>query len=124
MEIILPLHIATVALSAMMFVVNFFLMVKKSPYFEHSGVVKASRIIDLLAIMMISLVCMVSGRVPFVDSLMTEKLIAVVAYAALVIMALHHGKNMFLRSFAFAGGLGWLYYAYTLAVSGQAYLLR
>ncbi len=124
MEIILPLHIATIALSASMFVINFFLMVKKSPYFHHSGVVKASRIIDLSAVMMISLICMVSGRVPFIDSLMTEKLLAVAAYGGLVIMALYHGKNMFFRTFAMLGGLGWLYYAYALAVSGEAYLLR
>jgi uncharacterized membrane protein SirB2 len=124
MNIVITLHIVTLALSVGMYVINFGLMVKQSPYQDHAGVIKFSRVLDMLAIMMIALVCIVSGKAPFDDAVMTEKMIATLTYAFMVFMALKQGKNIFFRSFAFAGSIGWLFYVYSLAVNGEAYLLR
>jgi uncharacterized membrane protein SirB2 len=124
MNIVITLHIVTLALSVGMYVINFGLMVKQSPYQDHAGVIKFSRVLDMLAIMMIALVCIVSGKAPFDDAVLTEKMIATLTYAFMVFMALKQGKNIFFRSFAFAGSIGWLFYVYSLAVNGEAYLLR
>lgn len=124
MNAILGLHIGTLVLSISMHIINFALMATKSPYFENDKIEKASRILDMLAIMMIALICMTTGLAPFDDAVMTEKLIATGTYAFMVFMAVKQGKNMFFRSFAFAGSLGWLFYIYTLSVNGEVYLLR
>ena len=124
MNKVITLHIVTLALSVGMYVINFGLMVKQSPYQDHAGIIKFSRVLDMLAIMMIALVCIVSGKAPFDDAVMTEKMIATLTYAFMVFMALKQGKNIFFRSFAFAGSIGWLFYVYSLAVNGEAYLLR
>ena len=124
MDIIIGLHIATLLLSIGLFVAHFVFVVKESPYAEHSGLIKARRVADLLVIMLIALVCWLSGRVPFIDTVMTEKAMALMAYAFMVFMALQSGKNVFFRSFSFVGGIGWLFYGYSLAVYGQAYLLK
>ncbi|MFT5879650.1 MAG: putative membrane protein SirB2 [Moritella sp.] len=124
MNIVITLHIVTLALSVGMYAINFGFMVKQSPYQDHAGVIKFSRVLDMLAIMMIALVCIVSGKAPFDDTVMTEKLLATLTYAFMVYMALKQGKNIFFRSFAFAGSIGWLFYVYSLAVNGEAYLLR
>lgn len=124
MNSILALHLTTLTLSIGMHIACFALMVMKSPYFEDERVIKASRVLDMLAIMMIALICFSTGIAPFVNAVMTEKLIATATYAFMVFMALKQGKNMFFRSFAFAGSLGWLFYVYSLAVNGEVYLLR
>ena len=124
MNIVIPLHIATLLLSVAMYVINFAFTVKQSPYLEHAGFIKSRKVIDMLTVMMIALVCMVSGRAPFVDTVMTEKLLSTLAIAFMVFMSLQQGKNLFFRCFAFAGSIGWLFYVYSLAVNGEAYLLR
>ena len=78
----------------------------------------------MLTVMMIALVCMVSGRAPFVDTVMTEKLLSTLAITFMVFMSLQQGKNLFFRCFACVGSIGWLFYVYSLAVNGEAYLLR
>lgn len=124
MNIVIPLHIITLILSVGMYVINFGLMAKKSPYQDNAGIIKLTRVLNMLAVMMIALVCMVSGRAPFDDPVMTEKMLATFAYVFMVFMALKQGKNIFFRSFAFVGSIGWLFYVYSLAVNGEAYLLR
>ncbi|WP_198551692.1 SirB2 family protein [Moritella sp. Urea-trap-13] len=124
MDIVIPLHLATLLLSVVMYFVNFAFSVKQSPYLEHAGFIKSRQVIDMLTVMMIALVCMVSGRVPFVDTVMTEKLISTLAIAFMMFMSLQQAKNLFFRCFAFAGSIGWLFYVYSLAVNGEAYLLR
>lgn len=107
-----------------MHMISFGLMVKNSPYFENEKFVKTSRVLDMFAVMMIALICMTTGKVPFDDAVMSEKLFGTAVYAFMVFMALKQGKNMFFRSFAFAGSIGWLFYVYTLSVNGEVYLLR
>ena len=124
MDIVLPLHIATLLLSIAMYFINFAFTVKQSPYLEHAGFLKSRKIIDMITVMMIALVCMVSGRAPFADSVMTEKLISTLAITFMMFMSLQQAKNLFFRCFAFTGSIGWLFYVYSLAVNGEAYLLR
>ncbi|KXO11904.1 Protein SirB2 [Moritella sp. JT01] len=124
MDIVIPLHIATLLLSVLMYFLNFAFTIKQSPYLEHTGFIKSRKVIDMITVMMIALVCMVSGQAPFVDTVMTEKLLSTLAITFMVFMSLQQDKNLFFRCFAFAGSIGWLFYVYTLAVNGEAYLLR
>lgn len=124
MNTILALHLTTLALSISLHIASFALMVMKSPYFEDERLIKTGRVFDMLAVMMIALICFTTGIAPFVNDVMTEKLIATGTYAFMVFMALRKGKNMFFRSFAFAGSVGWLFYVYSLSVHGEVYLLR
>lgn len=124
MNIVIPLHIATLLLSVLMYFVNFAFSVKQSPYLEHAGFIKSRKVIDMITVMMIALVCMVSGQAPFVDTVMTEKLVSTLAITFMVYMSLQQDKNLFFRCVAFAGSIGWLFYVFSLAVYGEAYLLR
>ncbi|MFT5807114.1 MAG: putative membrane protein SirB2 [Moritella dasanensis] len=124
MDIVLPLHIATLLLSVLMYFINFAFTVKQSPYLEHAGFLKSRKVIDMITVMMIALICIVSGRAPFADTVMTEKLISTLAITFMMFMSLQQAKNLFFRCFAFAGSIGWLFYVYSLAVNGEAYLLR
>jgi len=113
-------HMVTIALSVILFVIRYALMVAKSPALESAFLKRVPHINDAVLLLSGIALIMYTGIIPFTPSAvwLTEKITCVMAYFALGFFALHFGKNQLLRGFAFFGALGWL------AMAGKIAMLK
>lgn len=108
-------HMLLVALSVTFFIVRFMLNLRQSPIMEKKFVKVAPHVIDTFLLLSGFTLCFMIKQYPFVDPWMTEKIICVVAYIALGIMALKSNRNKLFKFFAFIGAIGWVVLAAKLA---------
>ncbi|GGQ17961.1 SirB2 family protein [Shewanella litoralis] len=108
-------HMLLVALSVTFFIVRFVLHLRQSPIMEKKFVKVAPHVIDTFLLLSGFTLCFMIKQYPFVDPWMTEKIICVVAYIALGIMALKSNRNKLFKFFAFIGAIGWVVLAAKLA---------
>ncbi|GGP86894.1 SirB2 family protein [Shewanella ulleungensis] len=108
-------HMLLVALSVTFFIVRFVLNLRQSPIMEKKFVKVAPHVIDTFLLLSGFTLCFMIKQYPFVDPWMTEKIICVVAYIALGIMALKSNRNKLFKFFAFIGAIGWVVLAAKLA---------
>ncbi|GGB61036.1 SirB2 family protein [Shewanella inventionis] len=116
-------HMLLVALSVTFFVVRFVLHLRQSPIMEKKFVKVAPHVIDTFLLLSGFTLCFMIKQYPFVDPWMTEKIICVVAYIALGIMALKSNRNKLFKFFAFIGAIGWVVLAAKLAHFKQVVLM-
>ncbi|MCL1058263.1 invasion protein [Shewanella sp. Choline-02u-19] len=116
-------HMTFVALSVLFFIVRFSLHLRQSPIMDKKFIKIAPHVIDTFLLLSGLILCFSIKQYPFVDTWMTEKLGAVVAYIALATIALKADRNKLFKVFAALGALGWVFYAAKLAVFKQAMLL-
>ncbi|WP_445780209.1 SirB2 family protein [Shewanella sp.] len=112
-----------VALSVTFFIVRFVLHLRQSPIMEKKFVKVAPHVIDTFLLLSGFTLCFMIKQYPFVDPWMTEKIICVVAYIALGIMALKSNRNKLFKFFAFIGAIGWVVLAAKLAHFKQVVLM-
>ncbi|ABM00767.1 SirB2 family protein [Shewanella amazonensis] len=117
------LHLTLVATSVLFFVVRFVLKLKESALLQKKVMRIAPHIIDTCLLLSGLLMCFLIKQYPFVDPWLTEKILAVVAYILLAIMAMKSNRNKFFRFFAFLGAIAWVVYAAKIAVFKQAIML-
>lgn len=118
-------HMLTIAISVLLFVLRYALMVAKSPVLENKFLKISPHINDTLLLLSGVGLVAITGFVPFTPAglWLTEKITCVLAYIALGFFALKLGKNQLLRAFAFFGALGWLAMAGKLVVTKVPVLL-
>ncbi|MCL2918093.1 SirB2 family protein [Shewanella litorisediminis] len=117
------LHLTLVAISVIFFVVRFVLKLRESALLQKKVMRIAPHIIDTCLLLSGLLMCFLIKQYPFVDPWLTEKILAVVAYILLAIMAMKSNRNKFFRFFAFLGAIAWVVYAAKIAVFKQAIML-
>lgn len=117
------LHLTLVAISVIFFVVRFVLKLKESALLQKKVMRIAPHIIDTCLLLSGLLMCFLIKQYPFVDPWLTEKILSVVAYILLAIMAMKSNRNKFFRFFAFLGAIAWVVYAAKIAVFKQAIML-
>ncbi|MBB1438103.1 SirB2 family protein [Shewanella sp. SG41-4] len=108
-------HMMLVGMSVIFFIVRFVLHLRQSPIMEKKFVKVAPHVIDTFLLLSGLTLCFMIKQYPFVDPWMTEKIICVVAYIALGIMALKSNRNKLFKFFAFFGAIGWVVLAAKLA---------
>ncbi|QIR13721.1 SirB2 family protein [Shewanella aestuarii] len=116
-------HLMFVALSVAFFVLRFGLHLRQSPLMERKFLKVAPHVIDTFLLVSGFTLCFMIKQYPFVDPWMTEKIICVIAYIALGIMALKSNRNKLFKFFAFMGAIGWLVLAAKLAHFKQVVLM-
>ncbi|MCL1141381.1 SirB2 family protein [Shewanella gaetbuli] len=116
-------HMLLVALSVSFFVLRFGLHLRQSPLMEKKFLKVAPHVIDTFLLVSGFTLCFMIKQYPFVDPWMTEKIICVIAYIALGIMALKSNRNKLFKFFAFIGAIGWLVLAAKLAHFKQVVLM-
>ena len=80
----------------------------QSPVMDKKFIKIAPHVIDTFLLLSGLTLCFMIKQYPFVDAWMTEKLLAVLAYIGLGVMALKGNRNKFFKIFAFLGAIGWL----------------
>lgn len=116
-------HLMFIALSISLFVIRFVLHIRQSDLMQKKFLKVAPHVIDTFLLVSGFTLCFMIKQYPFVDPWMTEKIICVVAYIALGIMALKSNRNKLFKFFAFIGAIGWLVLAAKLAHLKQVVLM-
>lgn len=109
-------HMLLVALSLAFLVLRFVLSLTGSALLQRKFFKVAPHIIDTFLLLSAGALMVTIQQYPFVNPWLTEKLLAVLAYIALGVMAFR-GRTTTLRVFAFIGALGWLVLAVKLAMT-------
>lgn len=117
-------HMLAIALSVLLFVVRYGLMMANSPLLERKALKITPHVIDTFMLLSGVALIAVTGFMPFTEAggWLTEKLSCVLAYIALAFFTLKYGKNKVFKSFAFLGALGWVVAAGKIAVTKTPFL--
>lgn len=116
------LHLLMVVLSVSLLFIRFGMMLKGSPLLQRKLLKVSPHVVDTLLILSAVALMLIINQYPFVDSWLTEKFIALLAYIALAVMALR-GRTMAIRWLCFLGALGWLGLMVRAALSKQPVFL-
>ncbi|QSX29165.1 SirB2 family protein [Shewanella cyperi] len=117
------LHLTLIGVSVLFFMVRFVMKMRESALLERKLFKVAPHVIDTFLLLSGLTLCLLIKQYPFVDTWLTEKIMAVVAYILLAIMAMKSNRGKLFRSFAFLGALAWVVYAAKMAHFKQAILL-
>ncbi|WP_372626747.1 SirB2 family protein [Arsukibacterium sp.] len=101
------LHLLLAVLSVSLLFIRFGMMLRSSPMLQHKLLKIGPHVVDTLLILSAVVLMLSIKQYPLVDSWLTEKVIALLAYIALAVMALR-GRTMSIRWLCFLGALGWL----------------
>lgn len=117
------LHVTCAALSISLFLLRGFWMLRESPALQRRWVRIAPHGIDTLLLASALVMVFWSGQYPFVQTWLTAKVIALLAYIALGTIALKRGKTKPVRTAAFGGALLVFAYIVGVAVTRNALLI-
>jgi uncharacterized membrane protein SirB2 len=114
------LHVACAALSIAGFTLRGAWMLADSPRLRQRVVRVAPHVVDTALLASALWLAWFLGEVPFVHGWITAKLLALVAYIALGMVALRHGRSKAVRRVAFAGALAAAAYIVAVALTRDA----
>ncbi|MFV0574565.1 MAG: SirB2 family protein [Vibrio sp.] len=113
------IHLISIALSVLLFTIRYILMMMDSPILNKKFFKIAPHAVDTILLGTGIALIFVTGFMPFTaaGAWLTEKISCVLVYIALGFVALKLGRTKLVRSIAFFGALGWLYWAAHLAMT-------
>jgi uncharacterized membrane protein SirB2 len=121
-EAVKHIHLTTIALSVVLFLLRFVLNAMQSPLLQKKWLKIVPHIVDTFLLVSAVTLCVLLKQYPFVDAWVTEKVLALVMYVFMVTLALKLGRNGFMRGIGLVGALSWIAYAGMVAVSKQPIL--
>lgn len=113
------IHLLAIALSVLFLTVRYVLMMMDSPLLQKKFFKVTPHIVDTVLLASGISLIFITGFIPFTaaGAWLTEKITCVLVYIALGFVALKLGRSKLIRSVAFFGALGWLYWAAHLAIT-------
>lgn len=114
-SILLMVHVTCALISIVFFIVRGLWMLADSSLLGRKFVRIAPHVIDTLLLLSALALTVVIGQYPFVNSWLTVKLLALVAYIALGVIALRRGKTKTIRATAFIAAI--LVFAFIVTVA-------
>lgn len=96
--IVLKVHLAVVALSILLFICRAGLSFKQSPQANSNVLVLGAKFLMLLILLSAGTLCYITGQYPGADGWLTEKLIALIAYIAVSVIALKPDHSTAVRA--------------------------
>lgn len=123
-DVIIKLHLTAIALSVLLFVVRYCLIMANSQLIEIKFLKITPHIVDTVLLLSGITLIFITGFIPFTEanSWLTEKFSCVLAYIALGFFTLKYGNNKVFKTFAFFGALGWVMAAANIAVTKTSFL--
>lgn len=118
------LHMTCAALSGSFFLLRGIWMLRDSPRLQQRWVRIALHIIDTVLLASALILAGWSHQYPFVQPWLTAKVLGLVAYIALGIIALKRGKTKQIRLFAFIGALTVFAYIVLVAVTRSPVIIH
>ena len=114
------LHITFAVLSGSFFLLRGLWMLLDSPILQRRWVKVVPHVVDTLLLASALVLVYWSGQYPFVQSWLTAKVLALVAYIVLGTIALKRGKTKGVRTFALLAALATFAYMVAVALTRQA----
>lgn len=113
------IHLLAIALSVLFLTVRYILMMMDSSLLQKKFFKVTPHIVDTILLASGISLIFITGFIPFTaaGAWLTEKITCVLVYIALGFVALKLGRTKLIRSVAFFGALGWLYWAAHLAMT-------
>ncbi|WP_413477534.1 SirB2 family protein [Vibrio hibernica] len=113
------IHLLSIALSVFLLTLRYILMMMDSSVLHKKWLKIMPHIVDTVLLASGIALIFITGFIPFTPAApwLTEKITCVLVYIALGFIALKLGKTKLIRSIAFFGALGWLYWAAHLAIT-------
>ena len=113
------IHLLSIALSVFLLTLRYILMMMDSSVLHKKWLKITPHIVDTVLLASGITLIFITGFIPFTPAApwLTEKITCVLVYIALGFIALKLGKTKLIRSIAFFGALGWLYWAAHLAIT-------
>ncbi|WP_194091019.1 SirB2 family protein [Vibrio hibernica] len=113
------IHLLSIALSVFLLTLRYILMMMDSSVLHKKWLKITPHIVDTVLLASGIALIFITGFIPFTPAApwLTEKITCVLVYIALGFIALKLGKTKLIRSIAFFGALGWLYWAAHLAIT-------
>ncbi len=115
------LHVTCAALSILLFFVRGMWMFADSGMLQKRWVRVVPHVIDTVLLVSALILVFWSAQYPFVQSWLTAKLIGLVVYIALGMVALKRGRTKVVRGAAFLGALAVFAYIVKVALTRQAF---
>jgi uncharacterized membrane protein SirB2 len=115
-------HLLMVVLSVSFLMVRFALSLKSAAILQRKFFKIAPHVIDTLLLVSAVMLMVTISQYPFVHAWLTEKLLALLAYIALGVMAFK-GRTAAIRWLCFLGALGWLALILRVAITKQPVFL-
>ena len=109
------LHMTCALLSGSFFLLRGIWMLRASPLLARRWVKVVPHVIDTLLLVSAIILVLWSGQYPFAQSWLGAKVVALVVYIVLGVVALKTGRTMTVRALALAGAL--LAFAYIISVA-------
>jgi uncharacterized membrane protein SirB2 len=116
------IHLLMVVLSVSFLLVRYAMSLKPAAILQTKFFKIAPHVIDTLLLVSAVLLMITLQQYPFVHAWLTEKLLAVLAYIALGVMAFK-GRTAAIRWICFLGALGWLGLVLRVAITKQPVFL-
>lgn len=113
------IHLLAIAFSVLLLTLRYILMMMDSSLLHKKWLKVTPHVVDTLLLASGVALIFITGFIPFTaaGAWLTEKISCVLVYIALGFVALKLGRNKIIRSVAFFGALGWLYWAAHLAMT-------
>ncbi|MFI3246421.1 MAG: SirB2 family protein [Ferrimonas sp.] len=122
-EALKHLHFTVIAISILLFSLRFVWSMSDSIQMQKKWVKIVPHVVDTLLLISGVMLIMVTGFTPMNSPWLFEKLLALVAYIALGMLAFKSQRSKAYRVMAFVGALGWLFYMSRLAMTKMPILL-
>ncbi|MDP5143878.1 SirB2 family protein [Rheinheimera baltica] len=116
------IHLLMVVLSVSFLLVRFAMSLKPAAILQSKFFKIAPHVIDTFLLLSAVMLMLTLQQYPFVQPWLTEKLIAVIAYIVLGVMAFK-GRTAYIRWLCFLGALGWLGLVLRVAMTKQPVFL-
>nr|WP_102798429.1 SirB2 family protein [Bowmanella denitrificans] len=116
------LHLTAIAISLSLFILRFFWQLRGSPMLHKKWVKIVPHVVDTLLLASAVTLCVMIAQYPFVHAWVTEKLMAVLFYILLGLVALKLGRTNTIRWIGFVGAISWLAFAAKVAIFKQPIL--
>ncbi|MFZ2296235.1 MAG: SirB2 family protein [Polaromonas sp.] len=116
------LHVTCAVLSGSFFLLRGIWMLGDSPMLQRRWVKVVPHVVDTLLLASALVLVFWSGQYPFVQTWLTAKVLALIAYIVLGTIALKRGKTKGVRTFAFFAALATFAYIVAVALTRQAML--
>lgn len=113
------IHLLAIAFSVLLLTLRYILMMMDSSLLHKKWLKVTPHVVDTILLASGVALIFITGFIPFTaaGAWLTEKISCVLVYIALGFVALKLGRNKIIRSVAFFGALGWLYWAAHLAMT-------
>ena len=116
------LHIACAALSGSLFLLRGIWMLRDSSMLQRRWVRVVPHVVDTLLLTSAIFLVVFSGQYPFAQGWLTAKVLALLVYIVLGIVALRLGRSKALRGWAFIAALAVFAYIGSVAMTKHAFV--